>query len=417
MDHHAKGSDRFRWSDEVWQPSTLELAGLPKRARRPARIKAYLPAALADTSFSLEETAVQSVIDAQDAVREAQQSADTAGVDTIAQQLLRSEAIASSQIEGIDVPSHRALAKAAAGNQHRANAQLALANIDAVRWVYDWAARSAEPFSADVICMIHEKLAAADRHLARHAGEIRTRQNWIGHDPFTPVDADFIPPSPREVLPLLADLCEYANRDDVAPLVQAAAVHAQFETIHPFADGNGRVGRSLIGAVLARRQVCRDVVPPVSLVLARDREAYIDALSGWRFDLDGHSRWIVHLARACEAAALASTRLAGQVSGLQDHWRQMAGNPRRDSAAAAIICALPAHPILDAASAASEIGRSEVAARQALNQLTAAGVLAQVTVGRRNRMWESVGLFGLVDDMERELSAGARRPPGWLAGT
>ena len=114
----AKGTERFRWSDEIWKPSTPALAGLPKRARRSTRIRAYIPVPVSEASFSLDDEAVQAVIDAQDAVKEAQQYADTAGVNTIAQQLLRSEAIASSQIEGIHVPSHRALAKAAAGNQH-----------------------------------------------------------------------------------------------------------------------------------------------------------------------------------------------------------------------------------------------------------------------------------------------------------
>jgi len=408
----AKGPERFRWSDEIWKPSTPALAGLPKRARRSTRIRAYIPVPVSEASFSLDDEAVQAVIDAQDAVKEAQQYADTAGVNTIARQLLRSEAIASSQIEGIHVPSHRALAKAAAGNQHRANAQLAHANIEAVRWIYDWAADSDEPFTPDVICGIHEKLATADRYLIGHAGEIRSRQNWIGRDPYTPVGANFIPPPAREVRPLLADLCDYANRDDVAPIVQAAAAHVQFETIHPFADGNGRVGRSLIGAILARRQLCRDVIPPISLVLARDRDAYIDALTAWRFENEGSRHWIVQLSGACEAAALASTRLAGQVSDLKAQWRETAGNPRRDSAAAAIIDALPAYPILDAAGAARLTRRSEVAARQALNQLADHGVLGLVTVGKRNRMWESVGLFALIDDMERDLSGGAVGPAG-----
>jgi Fic family protein len=410
MDGGTKGSGPFWWSDELWEPSTLALTGVPKRARHAARIRAYVPARLAERSFPLDAEAVQVVIDAQEAVREAQQYADTVGVNTIAQQLLRSEAIASSQIEGIDVPGHRALAKASAGNQHKPGAQLALANIEAVRWVYDWAASSSDPFSPEVICEIHRRLATADRHLSAHAGQIRTRQNWIGRDPYTPLGADFIPPPAREVQSLLQDLCAYANRDDIAPVIQAAAVHAQFETIHPFADGNGRVGRSLIGAILARRQVCQDVIPPVSLVLSRDRDAYINALTTWRFEADGYRHWIVELATACEAAALASTRLAGQVAALQDGWREAAGKPRRDSAAAAIIDALPAYPILDAGSAAALLSRSEVAARQALNSLTDSGVLELVTVGKRNRMWESVGLFSLIDEMERELSAGLRGP-------
>jgi Fic family protein len=265
-----------------------------------------------------------------------------------------------------------------------------------------------DPFSPEVICEIHRRLATADRRLSADAGQVRTLQNWIGRDPYTPVAADFIPPPAGDVPELLDDLCAYASRDDIAPAIQAAAVHAQFETIHPFADGNGRVGRSLIGAILVRRQICRDVIPPVSLVLARDRDAYISALTTWRFETDGYRHWIVELATACEAAALASARLAGQVADLQDRWRDAAGKPRRDSAAAAIIDALPAYPILDAGSAATLTGRSEVAARQALNSLTDRGVPEQVTVGKRNRMWESVGLFALIDEMERELSAGLR---------
>jgi Fic family protein len=410
MAHGAQASARYHLEDVVWEPGAPDLTGIPKRARRPARIQAYVPEPLMERPFPLDQASVQAIADATEAVRDAQRFAETVGVATIAQQLLRSEAIASSQIEGIVVPSHRALAKAAAGKQHKEHAQQALANIEAVRWVHRWAAASSEPFSIDVLCAMHRELAVADRHLSAHAGEIRRGQNWIGRDPYTPVGADFVPPLAGAVIALLEDLCAYANRDDVPPVVQAAAVHAQFETIHPFADGNGRVGRSLIGAILTRRGVCRDVVPPVSLVLARDRDAYVDALTSWRFAEDGEAGWIVQLATACEAAALASGRLARQVADLQAGWREAAGRPRRDSAAAAIIDVLPAHPVLDAATAATITGRSDVAARQALNALASAGVLAQVTVGKRNRMWEAVGLFALVDEMERELSAGARGP-------
>jgi Fic family protein len=401
----TKGS-RFELLDELWEPSPEAITGIPKRARTAVRVQAYVPARLSRLELELDERTVQAVLDAQEAVAEAQRYADTVGVNTIAQQLLRSEAIASSQIEGIAVPSHRALAKALAGNQHRGSAQAVLANIEAVRWVYGWAADSPDPFRVQTILDIHRRLAAADRFLAKHAGRIRTHQNWIGHDPYTPAGADFVPPPARRVLGLADDLCQYANRSDVPPLVQAAAVHVQFETVHPFVDGNGRVGRSLIGAVLARRGVCRDVVPPISLALSRVGDEYVDALTAWRFQEAGPRRWITLLARATEDAALASARLAAQVADLQERWREQAGRPREDSAAAAIIRTLPAHPILDAATAAVVTGRSQVAARNALNRLEDSGVLALVTVGKRNRMWESTGLFALVDEMERELSGG-----------
>lgn len=396
--------------DELWEPSGEAITGIPKRARRPVRLKAYVPAPLSELRLQLDEETVQAVVDAQDAVAEAQRYADTVGVNTIAHQLLRSEAIASSQIEGIDVPSHRALAKALAGGQHRPSARAVLANIEAVRWVYGWAASSDATFNLKTLRDIHARLAAADSFLARHAGQIRKHQNWIGHDPYTPADAEFVPPPARFVERRLKDLCEYANRWGVPPLVQAAVVHVQFETIHAFVDGNGRVGRSLIGAVLARRDVCRDVIPPISLVLARERDEYVGALMAWRFDEDEKGRWIRLLARATEDAALASARLANDVRALQESWRDKAGHPRRDSAAYAIIEALPQYPIVDAEVAAKVSGRSEVAARNALNHLEEAGVLAQVTVGKRNRMWESAGVFALIDEMERDLSSGQRGP-------
>lgn len=405
----ARAAKPYEIQEELWKPSPETALEGPKRARQAVRISAYVPAPLAKRSLALDSGLAQAVYSAQEAITAAQMHADTVGTSTIAQQLLRSEAIASSQIEGIEVPSHRALAKAVAGDQKKPSARAVLANIDAVRWVYEWAATDA-PFSIEVIQRIHERLAQADPFLAAHAGQIRERQNWIGHDPYTPANADFIPPPPRFVEALLEDLCAYMNRADEPALMQAALAHAQFETIHPFADGNGRVGRALIGAILVRRRMARDVIPPVSLVLARKPGAYVQALTAWRHDDDGAQQWVRLLAEAAEDAARASTKLAGRVGDLQEKWLKQAGDPRSDSAAAAIIVALPAYPILGAEQAATITGRSLVAARNALNRLAEAEVLRLVTVGKRNRLWESTGLFALIDEMERQLSAGERGP-------
>lgn len=403
----AKGSRAaYDELEIVWRPSGD--APLPKRAQAPARVIAYVPGPIADLTVALSDKAMQAVIGAEAAVAATQRHSETIGVGTVAQQLLRSEAVASSRMEGVPVPGHRALATALAADQHRPGARAAIANIEAARWIYEWAADRREPFTVDVLCNIHRRLAQADEHLAGQAGRIRTKQNWIGTDPYTPVGAEFIPPPPAEVPRLLDDLCEYANRTDVPAVLQAAAVHAQFETIHPFGDGNGRVGRSLIGAVLSRRGVCRDVVPPVSLALARAKDEYVASLTAWRYEDDGAERWVTQLARATEDAALAADRLASQVAELQATWTDQAGRPRGDSTAAAIIKLLPAHPVLNADQVATLLDRTTVAARTALNVLERAGVLRQITVGRRNRMWECVGLFALLDDMERSLSEGQR---------
>src|SRR5215218_406482 len=150
---------RYEFLDELWEPSREAQTGIPKRARTPVRVKAYLPAPLSELELELGQKNVQAVLDAQEAIADAQRYADTVGVNTIAQQLLRSEAIASRQIEGIDVPSHRALAKALAGNQQRESAHAALANIDAVRWIYKWAADCRAPFTREVIRDVHTRLA------------------------------------------------------------------------------------------------------------------------------------------------------------------------------------------------------------------------------------------------------------------
>lgn len=376
-------------------------------------IQAYVPAPIADLDLRLGGTTVAAISDAESQIVAAQEHADRAGVSTIAAQLLRSEAIASSQIEGIDTPSQRSLAKALFAAEHGASVRLSapaaatIANVRAVRESYRDAASATEPFSVDDLIRTHVALAQADRHLAAVAGRIRDRQNWIGRDPLTPANADFVPPPARLVADLLDDLCAFMRRTDLPPLAQAAVAHAQFETIHPFADGNGRVGRALIGIAICRGGLARDVLPPTSLVLARERREYVDGLTAWRFEPDGPDRWITLLARAAERAALATIALADDIAALQARWHEMSSHRRSDSAAAAIIEALPAHPILNAADAAALTGRSEQRARTALNQLEADGVLAQVTLGRRNRAWESVGLFALVDRMERELSGGA----------
>src|SRR5207302_3067265 len=108
-------------------------------------------------------------------------------------------------------------------------------------------------------------------------------QNWIGGNDYNPCGADFVPPPPEFVPDLLLDLVAYLDSDDYSPLVQAAIAHAQFETIHPFADGNGRVGRALIHAVLRRRGLAPRYVPPISLVLATESRSYIGGLTAYRY--------------------------------------------------------------------------------------------------------------------------------------
>jgi len=157
-------------------------------------------------------------------------------------------------------------------------------------------ATRAQVFTTGQITSIHAKLMAHLIHAPRVAGVIRTTQNWIGGNDYTPCGADFFPPPPEHVMPLLDDLCDAVNDDALPPLVQAALVHAQFETIHPFADGNGRTGRALVQVVLRRRGIAPDYVPPISVVLANAKERYIAGLTDFR--AERVEAWVEHSAAA-----------------------------------------------------------------------------------------------------------------------
>ena len=138
-------------------------------------------------------------------------------------------------------------------------------------------------------------------------------------------------------------------------------------------------------------------------------QAYVDALTAWRFDDDGPDRWVRMLAEAAHTAAEGSARLADEIAALTSAWRERCAHRRSDSAAIALLEHLPAHPIITSADAIRLTGRSGPAARGALNQLTEDGVLAEVTLAKRNRAWESIGLFALVDARARPERRGDQR--------
>ncbi|MFN7798403.1 Fic family protein, partial [Gemmatimonas sp.] len=185
----------------------------------------------------------------------------------------------------------------------------------------------------------------------------------------------------------------------------AALVHAQFETIHPFDDGNGRTGRALVHVVFRRRGIAREFVPPISVVFAGAREQYIDGLTRFRNDGDdGVRAWIEHFAMATRRASRLARAYIAQVRLLQEAWRtklraQHAG-PRADAAAWAIIDHLPAHPMISAPVATAVTHRSKSRVYEAIEQLTAAGVLIPLSSGQRNRWWEAAGLLDLIEQLE-----------------
>ncbi len=401
-----------------WEPDPTAFG--PRRARAGGRYGAFVPDPLVPRQVVLDARVAADVADAEhalatlDASVGAQQAPHR--LEVLARLLLRAEAVGSSRIEGLVVsPRRLALADLDPDLEPASHAREVVANLEALRDALTLADRGGEITVGD-LCRVHARLMAGTRD-AHLGGVVRTVPNWIGGH--TPLDAAFVPPPHDRVPALLDDLCTYLSGTDHSPLVQAALVHAQFETIHPFADGNGRTGRALLHVVLRRRGLCRRFVPPVSLVLATWSRRYVDALMGTRVeaapgspeDTEGWTRWIETLAEATRVACAEAERYDIAVTELVEGWRTRlaatAKPPRADAAAWALLPWLPASPLLTAAGAVELTGRSPRAIDGAIAQLVEAKVLKQVRGKVRYRVYEAVGVFDLVTDAERALASPA----------
>lgn len=380
----------------------------PAKYRRACRYEAFIPDPLMGRDLRLSAEVTGLVSEAEGAIHELNAHARPA-LAPLARLLLRSESIASSKIEGMQLDVRdlaRAEARLESGGRAEPAANEILANIDAMELAID-DATSAEPFDPDKIAAVHRRLIERSTN-PRIAGQLRAEQNWIGGNDYNPCGAAFVPPPPEYIDELLWDLCVAIEDDLLPPLVQAALVHAQFETIHPFHDGNGRTGRALIHAILRRRGLAPSYVPPLSVVLAANRDGYIEGLTDYREDRT--EAWIERFASAAATAADLAGAYLLAVGRLTERWRaQLVASPdapRADAAAWAIIDILPAHPMFTAPVAAAATDRSRPQVYQAIEQLANAGVLRRLSKGKRNRVWEAVGLLDLLRGLEA-----AERPP------
>ncbi|MGH7765213.1 MAG: Fic family protein [Candidatus Dormibacteraceae bacterium] len=397
-----------------WEPQLG--AELPRRDRRGCQYEAYIPDPLMGRPITLDGTTAADVTDAEKAVIQFTREARTLlNSEALARLLLRAEAVASSKIEGLEIGSRRLLrAQAARGIGEEpadVTALEVLNNLDAMSWAIDTLSAKKAITTKDLLA-IHARLLT-DTRLEEHGGRIRTTQNWIGGSDHNPCSASFVPPPPEHVKALLDDLSAFCNGEDLPAVAQAAMAHAQFETIHPFVDGNGRTGRALIHVVLRRRGLVTDVVPPVSLVLATWSKDYVAGLTMTRYPgapdsreaHEGLNRWTALFATAIRRAVTDAQLYEEQVREIQARWRSRLGRVRSGSAADLLIDALPGAPVLTVHSAASLIERSEQAVNEALPRLLDAGVISQTTIGRRNRAFEAAEVVDAFTDLERRLAS------------
>ncbi len=408
-----------------WLPNPS--SGLPRSARRGCEYEAYVPDRLAGGTIALSGSTAADVADAERAVERLNRDASSlADSEAIARLLLRAEAVASSRIEGLEVGGRRLLkaqlARGLGEDPSDITATEVLNNVEAMRWAVDALDTTSEITVAHLL-VIHGRLLRGTS-LEPYAGALREQQNWIGGSPYNPCSAAFVPPPFERVPGLLADLCAFCNDDALPAIAQAALAHAQFETIHPFIDGNGRTGRVLIHVILRRRGLAPLAVPPISLVLATWSDDYVNGLTATRYRsgptshdaVAGRDAWIALFAAATTRAVTDAETYAHRVAEVQAQWRARLRRVRAGSAADLLIDALPGTPVITVRSAAALIGRSEQAINEAIPRLLEAGVLAQTTIGRRNRAFEAPELIDAFTHLERQLASPEgdtlRSPPG-----
>jgi Fic family protein len=395
---------------------TAYASGLPRRDRASCDYEAYVPDPLVGRAIRLDGDAAADVADAEAALaRFDAKAVALADTEALARLLLRAESVASSKIEGLEVGGRRLLraeAASALGEDARdVTATEVLGNIAAMTWALS-VVRPGDDITVDQLLEAHQRLLEGTR-LSEHGGHIREAQNWIGGSSYNPCSASFVPPPEGEVARLLADLCAFCNEDGLPAIVQAALAHAQFETIHPFVDGNGRIGRALIHLVLRRRGLASRVLPPISLILATWSQDYVGGLTATRYigkptsdaAVSGVNQWVALFATACRRAIEDAETFEDRVAGLQARWRERLGRVRANSAADLLIRALPGAPVLTVNGAADLIGRTFQATNEAIQRLVEANVLSQVNVGRRNRAFEAPDLIRTFTDLERQLAS------------
>ena len=302
--------------------------------------------------------------------------------------LLRSESASSSRIENL-TSGAKSIALAELGSKDKRNATEIVGNVAAMVAALALADRLDE----GAVLAMHEVLLA---HVQPDiAGRWRGEQVWIGGDSFGPHGATFIPPHPDHVPALMADLVAFTQRTDLPLLSQAAIAHAQFETIHPFPDGNGRTGRALIHAMLRGHGLTRNVTVPVSAGLLTDTSGYFDALTAYR---NGEPSAIVEkLAEASFAAATNGRQLVRDLRSIRKGWDGRL-TARRGATAWRLVDVLLRQPVVDTTTVARELGVTPQNALRAITPLVNAGVLEEFTGFARNRMWQSREVLDALDD-------------------
>ncbi|MEU4314085.1 Fic family protein [Nocardia sp. NPDC024068] len=302
--------------------------------------------------------------------------------------LLRSESTSSSRIENL-TSGAKAIALAELGATDQRNAVEIVGNVHAMQTAIDLDGHLDE----SLVLGMHAALM--DGHHTGPGGQWRTEQVWIGGDSFGPHGATFVPPHHDRVPAAMADLMEFIRRDDIPVLTHAAIAHAQFETIHPFPDGNGRTGRALIHSILRARQLTPHVTVPIAAGLLTDVETYFSALTAFR--AGDPAPIVVAMAEASFSAIANARLLLTEITEIRQGWDSLI-TARAEAMVWRVADLALRIPVFDAATVARELVTTPSNAARAIRPLTESGILTEFTGMRRNRMWQAREILNALDD-------------------
>ncbi len=397
-----------QYVDAWWPP----VAGAQTRAERlGGSYRIYVPHPIAGWNPALPSAWVQRLAEAEDQCR-----ITAARLESVPQSRLFfwAESLGSSRIEDIGPISPQRVGRARIALREGADvgfddkAEQVLGNLEAVELVIG---RLKDQLNLASFLDAHRTLMQADT--PEFGGVIRREQNWIGGGEKTPFKAAFVPPNHEVVPKLLDDVLNYAAAvSHPSAIFQAATAHAQFEVIHPFLDGNGRIGRVLLLTVLCRRNCLQGIVPPVSLYLSKHKNDYIRALQSFQeyvgppddpYRVGGLEALVELLCAALIAACRCAERYADAVESLQEHWRMQLGGVRANSTSQRLLELLPAEPVITAQVAEHLTGSSRRRVDSAIARLVSSKVLTRRRLSGNAHCYEAHDIFEMFQLLDRHI--------------
>jgi len=308
--------------------------------------------------------------------------------------LLRSESASSSQIERLTA-SAKNIAISEIGGYTKDNAIIVASNINAMKTAME----ETDKITLESILKIHKILCS--KYIPEYAGKFREEQVWIGTKGNIPHTADFVPPHHSRIQSYMKDFIKFTERNDIHPIVLSAIAHAQFETIHPFTDGNGRVGRAIIQTILANKGLIRTAAIPVSAGILANKNGYYQALNAYR---TGDCRPIIkQICISASRAVYAGWETAGKVEKLRNEWLKNL-KARRDSVVWKLVDYLFEQPVINAQAVSQKFSIADISARAAIETLLKAGIIKQVKEQKRNVLYFANEITDIMDNFSKNIA-------------